>query len=511
MRAPHLSTQTRFSRFAAATTVAALFAALVPAVIPATAAPETSASPTVRQAATQFAFRTQKLHWKPCSEGSTADCATFKVPLDYTDPTGPRLRIAISRQKATGEKLGSIVFDPGGPGGSGAEYIETGIAALPAGIRASFDFIGLDPRGVGGSTQITCLTQATFDNQPLSLPTNLETKRAFVKEGQAVAPECERLSPGMIAHVGTRDAARDMDILRSILRERKLNYLGISYGTYLGAVYSSLFGDRVGRFVLDANMDPDGRMVEVAKSQASGFQDSLQRWADNCATATQCPFSGDGEQVVSSFTRKLRTLNTTPMPVTGGTDLGYLETIQLVQLLLAQGRDAWPIVNLVAIAMKSHDGTDLQGIRLAVKASLNINLISANKAINCFDRPSPGSQALALKRIRAWQTAAPTFAFSMGWGSIDCGWWPARDAQAPGDLPFSGAPRILLVGGTHDPNTPLAGTYAMQEKLPGSRVLIWDGDGHGASTKGDACVNDTLTRFFVKGKIPADGKRCTAA
>jgi len=223
-----------------------------------------------------------------------------------------------------------------------------------------------------------------------------------------------------------------------------------------------------------------------------------------------CQFRGDAESVIDAFTRKLHKVNFTPLPVAEGRAVTYGETIQILMAGLTGGRShGWPYVDKVALALKSHDGSALRAIYPQFENS--INMLSSNTAINCFDRPSPGSQKVAQDLIRTWRATAPTFAASMGWSSIGCGWWPVKDVRAPGNLPYSAAPPILLVGGTNDPNTPLAWTYAMQEKLHGSRVLVWDGDGHGASVMGDACVNDTLTRYFVKGKLPADGKRCTAA
>lgn len=481
-------------------------AVVAPAIaVPATPAPAGS-DPLER-------FRTQSLSWELCEEGSTAECATYDVPLDYAEPYGRTITIGIARQRASsGVSQGSIVVNPGGPGGSASSVVIRGIASLPAELTSSFDVLGPDPRGVGRSTRLMCATKKEFESAPQALPANRAERRAYMALVRAVPQRCEQLTPGLRDHVGTHDVARDMDILRSILREPKLNYLGISYGTYLGAIYASLFPAHVGRFVLDSNMDPDADLVDLGRSQARGFQVAFNRFAAACVASGGCPFPGSARAVSATFTAALNSLNANPLPVPGGKPATYAEAMKIVQAGLTGGTNAWLVVFAVASALATGDGSIIREIStLLAEGEDPINLASVNTAVNCFERAGPGGAPRALARAAAWSRFSPTFGRSMAWGSVACTGWPVTSPTAPGDFTVTGAPPMLLIGGRYDPNTPLVDTYAMQKKLPKSRVLVWDGDGHGAATMGSPCINSALGQFFTRGRLPADGTICAQA
>lgn len=501
-----------------ATFAAALFAFPY---TPAAAAP--TLQPTVRPAASPVAltpagsdsldrFRAQRLEWEPCASGSEAECAKYEVPLDYANPNGRTISIGVARHRATGASIGSIVVNPGGPGGSATDLVINSIAALPPQLRSSFDIIGPDPRGVGRSTRLMCMTQRQYEQAPGSLPASRDQRRAFMAVLRDLPDGCETLSPGLISHVGTHNVARDMDILRSILREPKLNYLGISYGTYVGAIYASLFPRNVGRFVLDSNMNPSQGLAGLARSQARGFQIAFNRFTAACAASGECPFPGSPQQVSAAFTSRLNALNATPLPVPGEAPVRYTEAMEVVQGGLTGGAAAWPIVFIAASALAAGDGPTLRQISTLLKQGTNpINLASVNAAVNCFERPGIGGAPAALARASEWSRFSPTFGRAMAWSSVGCSGWPVRAPQGPGDFTVSGAPAMLLIGGRFDPNTPLVETYAMQRKLPGSRVLVWGGDGHGAVTMGSTCINSKVARYFATGRLPRDAAVCEPA
>jgi pimeloyl-ACP methyl ester carboxylesterase len=455
-------------------------------------------------------FRAQQLAWEPCLEGSTAECASYDVPLDYSNPTGRTISIGVARQRASsGTSQGSIIINPGGPGGSATNLVIAGVSALPTQLTSSFDIVGPDPRGVNRSTRLMCATKGEFEAAPQSLPSSRAERRAYMRLVGAVPARCEELSPGLMAHVGTHDVARDMDILRSILREPKLNYLGISYGTYLGAIYASLFPGNVGRFVLDSNMNPNQDLVALTRSQARGFQVAFNRFARVCAASGVCPFPGSAREVSATFTAALNALNANPLPVPGDKPATYGETMKIVQAGLTGGSEAWLLVFVVANALVNNDGQGIREITAVLESGGDpINLASVNTAVNCFERAAPGGAPRALARAEAWSRFSPTFGRAMAWESVACTDWPVRAPRASGDFTVSGAPAMLLIGGLYDPNTPLVDTYAMQKKLPKSRVLVWTGDGHGAVTMGNACINAKVSRFFTTGRLPADGTNC---
>jgi pimeloyl-ACP methyl ester carboxylesterase len=186
--------------------------------------------------------------------------------------------------------------------------------------------------------------------------------------------------------------------------------------------------------------------------------------------------------------------------------------MKIVQSGLTGGMNAWLLVFAVASALATGDGAIIREISTLLNQGEDpINLASVNNAVNCFERAGPGGAPRALARAAAWSRFSPTFGRNMAWGTASCTGWPVQAPTGPGDFTVSGAPAMLLIGGRYDPNTPLVDTYAMQKKLPRSRVLVWDGDGHGAITMGSTCINAKVTRFFTTGRLPADGTICVPA
>lgn len=500
--------------------LAALAAAALLAVAGFTGASLPGATPAAAAGDGLAAYRTQVITWQPCGPRDKAECGTYLVPRDYAKPKGATVRVGVSRVKATGTRIGSLLFNPGGPGGSGSSWVISGISAFPKDLRRSFDIIGFDARGVGRGDQIRCFTAAEWNAEAESdYPVTQLDAQALLDDVSAFAARCDDLSPGLRSRMSTVAVARDMDILRSVLGEPKTNYLGISFGTYIGAVYASLFPTSVGRFVLDSNMSPTVDIVGLSEAQASSFQDSLLRWSRWCRTRAGCPYTGSAKRIMASVTAEIEAMMQNPLPVKKDDPATYDEMMGMLESLLSWGQDSgtakydgWDYLLVTLIDIHDGKGDTLRALTNAFDEGdrVSINSASANWAVNCRERGVVGSISDAFTRAETWAKAYPTFGRWNAWGQAStCSVWPGVAADRVQPLPVPATiPGVLLFGGTHDPNTPLAWTYEMQATLPGSRVVVWQGDGHSATLRGESCTDGTMSRFLTTGTLPADGKTC---
>ena len=262
----------------------------------------------------------QQLAWAKCQIG---ECAKLRVPLDYAKPAGDQIQISVLRMKATspGDRIGSLVVNPGGPGGSGVDYARAADFIVRKPVRERFDIVGFDPRGVQRSQPVDCLPDAQMDaflGQDPTPDDNAE-EQAFAASGKQFAQGCQQRTGALLSHLSTVDAAKDMDILRSALGDEKLNYLGKSYGTYLGATYAGLFPKLVGRFVLDGVLPPDLTSAEVSKGQAEGFERATRAYAASCVDDGDCPLGNSVDEVMSGMRSLLTRLDQQPVPMQDGT------------------------------------------------------------------------------------------------------------------------------------------------------------------------------------------------
>ena len=266
-------------------------------------------------------FYNQDIDWQDCSDGTSPfQCGTVTVPLDYNNPGGRTITIALKKLPASDSNAehGSLFINPGGPGVSGIQTLETQATALPEELRAGYDIVGFDPRGVGQSTPITCWTdedisQALTDAQngktPDIVPSNTASSKSLsaqdkMDRGAADAAACAQHSevPELLDHVGTRNVARDLDVLRATSGDATLNYLGVSYGTHIGAVYADLFPGRVGRTVLDGAMDPSQRWAD-GEAEVTAFKEGvLRQYVEHCQAQGNCPLTGSTDEAIAQLT-----------------------------------------------------------------------------------------------------------------------------------------------------------------------------------------------------------------
>lgn len=468
----------------------------------------------------------QKLAWKSCAAPVKADgseavppggawqCATAKVPLDYANPAGETLGIALVRARSTGggdQRIGSLLFNFGGPGGSG-------VAALPrmgelfTTLHGRYDLVGFDPRGVAESSEVVCRDDAATEAS-LALDSTPDTpaeEKAYFDDAKAFGAGCAQRSGKVLPHVGTTDAARDLDVLRQVLGDKKLHYFGFSYGTELGGVYAHLFPKNVGRLTLDAVVDPSAGMVGHSRNQALGFQRALDNYFRSRGTS---PKAGTA-RVVGLLDR----LDRTPLP-TGATGGGR----KLTQSLALTGiiaplysQSSWPALTQALTAAEQGEGAPL--LRLADSYNNRDgrgHYSTANhsqRAISCADtkgRVSAGE--VRSKHLADFRKVSPAFGPYLAWDLAGwCASWPVPGAHETPEVSAPGAAPILVVGGTGDPATPFEGSLKMAEEL-GKGVgvhLTYKGEGHGAYPSGNTCVARAVDGYFLDGKIPAPGTVC---
>ena len=448
-------------------------------------------------------FHKQKLRWRDCGQ---AQCARVKVPLSYSHTTGPTIRIGIARQKTAKKGSKALLFNPGGPGGSGTDFVANGEIAgiVPQAVSDKYDVVGFDPRGLNRSTQLNCVSKRQLEKRPANPPITKAEGRIFAKKVQRIGKWCWQADAALTAHLGTQNAARDLDIVREALRQKRLSYFGISYGTYLGTVYAAQFPRKVGRFLLDAGLSPTVDTTGWAKAQARGMQKALKLFAKSCRR-DGCPIPGKAIAIVAAINDLLAQLHRQPLPVPGSDlPVGNGELLNILTTALPSTAN-WPIISVAIESVSNNDGATVRQISEAFSPAANV--ISVNLAVNCYDRPTPGSTQSARANAKAWQAFSETFARTFAW-QIDCGKWPVRNGEDIEPIRSTTNRKVLLIGGLNDPLTPFKWTKELAGLYPHGRVLTWTGIGHGATTAEDRCVDRHVSRYFKKGSLPPSGAAC---
>jgi pimeloyl-ACP methyl ester carboxylesterase len=480
------------------------------AVTPPSATSSSRASPTLPASLTS-----QKLDWSRCegtsdspTPGSDWQCATLKVPLDYAKPGGETIGLALIRAKATGgNRIGSLLFNFGGPGQSGISVMPSYAGTVSA-LRERYDLVSWDPRGVGASEGVRCRgdkeIQAAESVDPS--PDDAAEEAAFFQDAAAFGKGCEKSAGKLLAHVSTTDSARDMDLMRQVLGDTKTHYFGISYGTELGGVYAHLFPRNVGRLILDAVVDPSADMVGHAENQARGFQRALD---DYLRSTGQDPEGGSRK--ISTL---LKRIDAEPLPTSSGRKL--TQGLAVTGLVLPlYSKQSWPALTSALDAAEQGDGSDL----LALSDGYNDRDASghygttthAQRVISCLDDKQRPTAAQTRKLLPEFRKISPVFGEFMGWDTA--GWchdWPVAGQYDTPEVGAPGAAPVLVVGNTGDPATPYEGTRKMADELGKGVgvVLTWKGEGHGAYGSGSDCVDSTVNAYLLDGTVPRDGKVC---
>ncbi|WP_030239603.1 alpha/beta hydrolase [Streptomyces sp. NRRL S-350] len=492
---------------------------------PAPTAPAASSS----VAATGLAAQT--LDWHACAAPSAAQgsgtapaadwqCATLKAPLDHGKPDGKTIDLAMIRSRAKDEphRIGSLLFNFGGPGASGVATLPA-LAPVYASLNTRYDLVGFDPRGVGASAGVTCLDdKATDANLAVdSTPESPAAVKALDDSNAGFVAACERNSGAVLPYVDTESAARDMDLMRQVLGDRKLSYFGISYGTQLGGVYAHLFPQGVGRLVLDSVVDPTKDPQQSALGQAQGFQLALDDFMKACATqaGTSCPTGAGGDEGTAKVTALVQKLEQSPLPTADGRQL--TESLAVTGIAGAlYSQETWPAL-AAGLTEATEQGTGTTLLQLA--DGLNgrdaqghyTNLNAANRAISCVDARQRYSDQDVEKQLPEFRAASPVFGAFTAWGLTGCTGWPVPGKADHPEVAAPGAAPILVVGTTGDPATPVEGARAMAQQLgAGVGVTVTlTGEGHGGYNTGNPCLKRTVDAYLLDGTVPADGTTCS--
>ena len=478
----------------------------------ASAVPEASDGASAAATPDLSRFYEQKVKWTNCGN---ADCATIVAPLDYADPDLGTIDLAITRVKATGDKVGSLFVNPGGPGGSAVNYAKAADAIVSPKIREYFDVVGLDPRGVGYSDPVDCLTDAQQDELGAAdgTPDSAEEEQQVVDLSALPGAGCAKKSDPRYGHVGTADSARDLDLARALVKDETLTYLGKSYGTMLGATYAELFPDRVGRMVLDGVLPASLDLVEVTKGQADAFEVAVLDFARDCLTHSDCPLTGTPEQAVTQVQDWLASLDSEPLRASGRDLNEPLATYAVLANLYFPSYDYPRLRSALAAAIESDDPKEMFGIldaRISRGADGRYldNSGEAFYAVTCLDRPYTGTVDDVKALAEEWKASAPTFGPALAWGLLTCKDWPATSEQVTRTV-AEGSNPILVVSTRKDPATPYQWGVRLADELDNATLVTYEGVGHTAYGEGSSCVDDAVDRYLLKGTVPTKDLVCS--
>lgn len=478
-----------------------------------TGTPNSKAAPSPRGIAQYYS---QRIAWHDCGGGF--QCGTVHMPLDYTRPDGQRVTMSIIRLPAEGQRKGSLLINPGGPGGSGVQFVRDAARQYGADLRKNFDLVGFDPRGVNQSKPvIRCQTSRQLDRffATDTSPDNAAEMNDLVKVSKGWANDCKARIPSMLPYVGTISAAKDMDILRAALGDAGMTYYGASYGTYLGAYYADLFPRRVRAMVLDGAIDPKLSGDAINIEQAKGFDTAVHAFAADCVKVTDCPLGNAGAH--AALTRLQRLFDQTDKkPLKSNLGDGRQVDEALVELGVASAlynKQTWQILRLaLKSAIEQGDGTTLLRLGdLLVERNKDgsySNQSEANMAINCVDKPYANTLGPWKQEAARAKKAAPIFGQFVVWGTLPCGYWPVQSHEQPRPLHATGAKPIVVVGTTRDPATPYKWAESLASELQSGVLLSLDGDGHTAYLQGNPCITSAVDHYLVTGVPPKKNEMC---
>jgi pimeloyl-ACP methyl ester carboxylesterase len=460
-------------------------------------------------------FYSQVLDWTDCDDGM--QCTTATVPLDWDDPAAGDADIALVRQVAKGDRIGSLLVNPGGPGGSGYDFVKDSVDyATDAALQDRFDIVGFDPRGVGRSSPVTCYGPAEMDDYLYGLTNADRGTDAWIQEQEAsataFAAACADKTGALLGEVDTQSAARDLDLLRAVLGDKQLNYLGFSYGTFLGATYAELYPDKVGRLVLDGALDPATSNFEVTATQAQGFESALRAYLTDCLAGAECPFDGSVDDAMATIRALLDSVDANPITATDGRQLGGNALLTAIIYPLYQAT-AWTHLSDMFDTVLQGDADGAMQFADAYNGrgadgSYADNSTEAFMAINCVDYAYDDDPAAMRAQAAQIEELAPTIGTYMAYGDISCANWPYAFTGEREEIHAAGAAPILVVGTTNDPATPYVWAERLAEQLDSGQLVTYEGEGHTAYNKSNSCVNDAVDAYLIDGTVPAADPMC---
>ncbi|RGE21903.1 alpha/beta hydrolase [Leucobacter sp. wl10] len=468
--------------------------------------------------ATVAGFGAQQPNWGDCGGG--LQCADVYAPLDWGDPGGERITLRLMKRPATGgDPKGTLFVNPGGPGASGAQYVANSVdSVVPESVRRAYDVIGWDPRGVADSTPVRCYDAAGMDEYLFGVGDDAGLERgsdewiaASLEEARAFGGACARGTGALLGTVDTASTVRDLDMLRAIAGDSKLNYLGFSYGTYIGARYADAYPERAGRMVLDGAMDPATGLTDVVREQTRGFERALRVYAEDCVQRRGCPFTGTADEAMASIGSLLDRLDRQPLRGSDGRTLS-VDTMLTAIVTPLYARSSWGYLDdlfetvgrgeadvALSLADSYYDRAD--GRYLG-------NSTEAFSAVNCLDYPRGLDAARMRAQAAELDRIAPTIGRFQGYGDIACAAWPVQGVEDRPGVTAAGAGPILVVGTTGDPATPYRWAESLAQQLESGVLVTYVGEGHTAYGKNE-CVNRAVDDYLLTGAVPEGDLRCS--
>jgi len=482
--------------------------------------------------AVTMARYTNAIVWTPCDDDLS--CAHIDAPLDWTDPASPAIQLALVEHRATGTRTGTLVVDPGGPGGSGVDMVAGDVRnAVTSTVAAHDDVIGIDPRGVGSSTAVQCGGPSALDDLLYPGVTGAVGSDAWVRGERAAAAafarSCGRHTGELLAHVDTVSAARDLELVRRDLGVDRLDYLGYSYGTQLGSVFAGLYPHSVGRFVLDGAVDlwsddsaddgGDGAGTDDG-GQAAGFEQALRDWmraciagsADAVAAGATCPYRGDVDSGMADVRTLLARVSSAPLEASDGRALDGGTLATAISAALYDEHD-WPTLTVAltdatagepdhALALADqYNGRDEDG-------HYDGNSTEAFTAVQCRDFGGGGTVADMRRYADDLRKSAPTLGPYQAFDFTCDQWAVPATSDWPDPPTAAGDGPVLVVGTTKDPATPYRDAQDLAELFPDGHLVTEQGEGHTAYDLGDDCVDDVVDAYLLHGKVPPHDPDC---
>ena len=456
----------------------------------------------------------QDVEWSDCDAG---ECATVNVPIDYDEPDGEMTELALARRPADkpDERIGTLFINPGGPGGSGVDYLQQFAGQASDEMLARYDIIGFDPRGVASSDPIDCLSDEELDTFIAADPSpeSASEVRELAKQTTAMGKGCLADAGALARNMSTVDVAKDLDVLRGVVGDDKLHYAGASYGTFIGSTYAELFPKRVGRLMLDGAIDPSLSSHDATLGQSEGFQTALQAYVRNCVeSVSTCPLDGDVTRGMKQIGDLLDRADKQPLE-TGDTNRPLTESLAFYGIVLPlYDEQSWPA--LTQALSTAFDGNGEMLLRFAdlyfarTSAGFDTNQPEAQMAVNCLDSPTNVTPGDIRAAIPAYEKVSPVFGEVFAWMEAGCSSWPIKPDEKAPTIDGKGAAPILVVGTTRDPATPYEQAVALADQLDSGVLLSRDGDGHTAYHRGNTCIDKTIDAYLLEGEVPKDGKRC---
>ena len=450
-------------------------------------------------------FNSQKLVWKDCYGGF--ECTSFKVPVDYEKISKNTFTLKVLRHSASDKqnRLGAILVNPGGPGGSATDYAYNAESIVSSEISSKFDIIGFDPRGINSSEPVRCLSNSEEDEFLSADARSGEPKKLkkLIAISKAFAAKCEKAAGTKLGHYSTLDAAKDMEVLRNLLKERNLNYLGKSYGTYLGTLYAALYPQSVGRMVLDGAVAPNISLKEQELAQAIGFDKALDNY-----------LKSQNKFKMKDITQLLDSSASNPMK----SELGRLTTESLVITAIAQSlynsETGWDeLTKALELALEKREPTGI--LVLADRynnrdpsGSYYSNQSNISIMITCLDWQENRTVDQMVAEQEIFRSKSSVFGPYLSFAGLPCKYWKAKPKLLNFDLSKINTKPILVIGVTEDPATPYKWAQILSKSFRNAELLTLKGEGHTGHNRGNKCVDSAVDAYFLTGKIPSKSLIC---